>query len=488
MSVRNLLINPLWKGEDLGWSLPDSPHAISVSLPRWSDVVGYEEKHPAVLAEMKGGYPRFFISPFVQEIVRRFGDGKPGLPFPSETVANQCALFVHRFSGEKTEIHPIEGSTLTLVQTTDEGMPFVKAFWQHTGMIVSSRHADAVLTGSENITPSSDVHSSLRKQLAGFYGCEESDVFLAPTGMAAQFIALRAVMERSPGLPTAQLGFPYVDTLKLQQKIGVGATLLHNLNSIANDLQELIVRQPLAACFCEIPGNPTLGSADVREITPILRQHGIPLVVDDVVATPFNIDLSQHADLITTSLTKYISGTGDVMGGAVICNPKSPYHAALKQIIARQHEDLLWWEDATVINTQAYGFPERMKLHNANGLYLAEKLCAHPGVERVWYPKWEFSEVYESVRRPDGGWGSLITFLPKNAEITTPRIYDALALCKGPSLGTVFTLVCPFTMLAHYTELDWAESCGVPRYLLRISAGIEDVEVLWDQLQKALEA
>ena len=84
-----------------------------------------------------------------------------------------------------------------------------------------------------------------------------------------------------------------------------------------------------------------------------------------------------------------------------------------------------------------------MQRHNANGLYLAERLRAHPAIERVWYPKWEFSEAYEAVRRPGGGWGSLITFLPKNAEVTAPRIYDALQFCKGPSLGTVFTLACP---------------------------------------------
>ena len=90
------------------------------------------------------------------------------------------------------------------------------------------------------------------------------------------------------------------------------------------------------------------------------------------------------------------------------------------------------------------------------------------------------------MRRPSGGWGSLITFLPRQAEASAPRIYDRLAFCKGPSLGTVFTLACPFTLLAHYTELDWAESCGVSRYLIRISAGLEDPEDLWQRMEDAL--
>ena len=246
-------------------------------------------------------------------------------------------------------------------------------------------------------------------------------MFLAPTGMAAQFAALQAVMQRTPGQPTAQLGFPYVDTLKLQQKLGHGGILLHRLESIESELQDLLRRQPLAACFCEIPGNPLLGSADVRRISPILREHRVPLVADDVVATPVNVDLSGHADLIATSLTKFIVGTGDAMGGALICNPKSPFYDELKPIISAQHEELLWGEDAVVLDAQARGFPERMKRHNQNGLLLAERLRRHPAVERVWYPKWEFSEAYEAVRRPDGGWGALITFLPKNAEREVAR-------------------------------------------------------------------
>lgn len=489
MSERNLLSSPVWKAEELGAPMPDSVHAVSVALPRWEDVVGYEEKKPEVMSRLSSGYPRFVIHPLVQEVARRIGDGKPCLPFPSARVAEMCVEFIQKISGEAATVMAGESGAVQLygVVTTDAGASALKAFWQHTGLIVSTRQAEAFLSGAQTVDDGAEVRRSLRVQLAGFYGCSPDDVFLTPTGMSAQFAALRAVMERSPGRPTAQLGFPYVDTLKLQQKFGSGVTLLHNLDTIADDLATLLARQPLAACFCELPGNPTLGSADIRRISPLLRAHRVPLVADDVVATPFNVDLSGHADLIATSLTKYIAGSGDVMGGALICNPKSPLYNDLKKIIESQHEELLWNGDATVLDAHAHGFPERMQRHNANGLLLAERLRNHPAVERVWYPKWEFSEVYEAVRRPEGGWGSLITFLPKNAATTAPRIYDALEFCKGPSLGTVFTLACPFTLLAHYTELEWAEACGVPSHLIRISAGIEDGEELWRRLEAALE-
>ncbi len=485
MSGRDLLREPVWQADELGRPIPDSVHAVSVALPRWQDVVGYEEKWPEVVNRLQGGYPRFVIHRLVQELAKRIGGDQPCLPFPSAMAAGLCVDFIHRQSGARAMV--ISHSGIWGVVTDGTGAEALKSFWQHTGLIVSTRQAAAQLEGRVQAGDDREVRESLRRQLAALYDCSADDVFLQPTGMAAQFAALRAVLRRSPGLPTVQIGFPYVDTLKLQEKFGSGVTLLNDLHRAESNLRALLSRGPLAACFSEIPGNPLLGSADLRQISPILKQHRVPLVADDVVATPLNVDLSKHADLIATSLTKYFVGSGDAMGGALICNPHSSLYTELKSIIAGQHEELLWGEDAAVLEAQLGTFPERMRRHNENGLIIAERLRCHPAIEQVWYPKWERSEAYEAVRRPNGGWGSLVTFLPKNAETASPRIYDNMAVCKGPSLGTSFTLACPFTLLAHYTELDWAETCGVPRYLIRISVGLEDVEDLWQRIEHALE-
>ena len=389
----NLLTHPIWRAEDLGRPIPDTVHAVSMALPRWEDVVAYEEKEPHILDRLVSGYPRFVVHPIVQEVAQRLGGAKPCLPFPSRRVAELAAKHV----GGKSQVVEKNGlwGVITSAMTAGE----LKLFWQHTGLIISTRQAEAILAG-KSAPDAREVLRSLRRQLAGFYDCAETDVFLQPTGMAAVFAALRAVQTRTPGRPTAQLGFPYVDTLKLQQKFGVGVHLLHNLTTIETELHELIHRQPLAACFGEIPGNPLLGSADMSKITPLLREHGVPFVADDVVATPVNVDLSDHAALIATSLTKYVAGTGDVMGGALICNPRSPFYRELRPIVQEQHEELLWAEDAAVIDAQARTFPERMRQHNATGLWLAEKLRSHPAIEKVWYPKWEFADAYEAVRRP----------------------------------------------------------------------------------------
>jgi cystathionine gamma-synthase len=484
MVGNELLQKPVWQAHELGLPIPASTHAVSVALPRWQDVVGYEEKEPAVIKRLATGYPRFVVHPLVQELGRYVGQAGACLPFPSLRAAKLATDFVRR-SGE-LPAKVVTRNGVFGVLTNNDGLTILRSFWQHTGLIVSSRQAEALLKQRSAISET-DANIQLRRQLAELYDCAETDVFLAPTGMAAMFAALQAVAERTPGTPTAQLGFPYVDTLKLQQKLGNGGILLHHLGTIETELRALLDQRSIAGCFCEIPGNPLLGCTDLHRVSPLLRERNVPLIVDDVVATPLNVDLTPYADLIATSLTKFIVGTGDAMGGALVCNPRSPLYAELKRIVQAQHEELLWPDDAVVLTQNARTFPERMRKHNETGRLIAERLREHPAIEKVWYPKWEFAEAYEAVRRPDGGWGALITFLPKNAEQNSPAIYDRLPFCKGPSLGTVFTLACPFTLLAHYTELDWAESCGVSRYLIRISVGLEDPEELWQRLDRALQ-
>ena len=66
-------------------------------------------------------------------------------------------------------------------------------------------------------------------------------------------------------------------------------------------------------------------------------------------------------------------------------------------------------------------------------------------------------------------------------------MFDALEICKGPSFGTPFTLACPYTLLAHFHELDWADACGVPADLIRVSSGVEETAGLLARFSKALE-
>ena len=90
--------------------------------------------------------------------------------------------------------------------------------------------------------------------------------------------------------------------------------------------------------------------------------------------------------------------------------------------------------------------------------------------------------------RSGAGYGCLLSFELKQGRQQAQVVYDALSVSKGPSLGTNFTLACPYTQLAHYDELAWAERCGVASYLLRVSVGLEDHDELWMRFQRALDS
>ncbi|MFL0782382.1 MAG: PLP-dependent transferase, partial [Prochlorococcus sp.] len=117
---------------------------------------------------------------------------------------------------------------------------------------------------------------------------------------------------------------------------------------------------------------------------------------------------------------------------------------------------------------------------------LAEHLSAHPAIRRVMHPG--HCPNFRALMRPQAGHGCLLSFELKGGLPAAQRVYDQLRVCKGPSLGTDFTLVCPYVLLAHYNELNWAESCDVPRHLLRVSVGLEAADELWERFQSALES
>ena len=139
-----------------------------------------------------------------------------------------------------------------------------------------------------------------------------------------------------------------------------------------------------------------------------------------------------------------------------------------------------------VLEKNSRDFPERMKHINAVGEAVCEYLREHPAVDRVYYPKFETPDNYHRLLKGGGGYGGLFSILMKDAGAAAPPLYDRLRVSKGPSLGTNYALACPYTLLAHYEELDWAEALGVSRYLVRVSVGLEEPEDLIGRFAEAL--
>ena len=206
------------------------------------------------------------------------------------------------------------------------------------------------------------------------------------------------------------------------------------------------------------------------------------------MATNVNVDVFKYADVATTSLTKYYSGVGDVIAGAVIVNRESQNRDKIVSQLKTQNDSTLYAEDAIALNNNMIDYRERVLRVNQTAPRLVDLLNNHHSVSKIWYPKYETRTHYDAVKRDEGGFSGLFSIELKNPEKTTSQFYNALQLCKGPSLGANFTLVCPYTILAHYDELHWCEENGVSKWLIRVSVGQESYDFLSQRFLDALAA
>ena len=133
-------------------------------------------------------------------------------------------------------------------------------------------------------------------------------------------------------------------------------------------------------------------------------------------------------------------------------------------------------------------FTSRVLRASATAETVVELLIAHGAIEHVYYPKNSSTRaLYERCQRPGAGYGFLVTVLFKKPGYAV-TFFDNLDVAKGPSLGANFTTACPYALLAHYTEMDWASSYGVVEHLVRISVGLEEAAILLAKINCALEA
>ena len=212
------------------------------------------------------------------------------------------------------------------------------------------------------------------------------------------------------------------------------------------------------------------------------------------------------------------------MAGALVLNPTSPFYHDLKQWQNLRYEDLLYEEDAVVLEKNSRDFTQRMANINRTTRSLVAWLQDQPQVERLYTPYTQPARWGEDNVQMDGaahgggldsaaahppsangassmaavhpalkagaypGFGGLFSVVLRYPELTSAPFYDAVRISKGPSLGNNFSLLCPYTLLAHYAELDWAESVGIHRFLLRFSIGLEHESDLRQRLLDALHA
>ncbi len=488
MSTRNLLEDPCWSSKDLGEALPNTPHAVSVALPRWEDVIAYEEKDPYVLNELQAIYPRFGLNPLVSEVAKQACQSTrwkecTAWPYPNLVTAQKASRHCSLSAGNgKTIITEVLG--LYCLIADRKASVFAKAFWQHTGLGASSRLAAIAL--NQEKAPSSingeNARAKVRTRLANIYSCNQTNIELHPSGMAAFNRALEMISKINLRGKTLQLGFPYVDVLKLPQVIFDGSKLV--LSSTAKHLAAELDRNRPSAVVVELPSNPMLQCIDLKTVSELAHERGIPLIADDTIGSAVNIHALPFADLIFSSLTKSFAGRGDILAGSLVISPYSQWKKELKEVLASSALAPLADADAIALEQASKGARERIIQLNQACLTLKRKLDLHPAVARVLHP--ESCPNFQSVMKPGGGFGCLLSIELVGGLTKAKSFYNELEVCKGPSLGTSFTLACPYVLLAHYNELEWAQKCGVPKDLIRVSVGLEDPDSLWSRFQKAL--
>ncbi|RXW22168.1 hypothetical protein EST38_g3671 [Candolleomyces aberdarensis] len=329
----------------------------------------------------------------------------------------------------------------------------------------------------------------------------ETDVFMYPTGMSAIWSAHQLALNTLTPAKSVCFGFPYTDTLKILQKWGPGCHFMgHGLDTDIDEMEKILEEEakanpgtpPILALFTEFPSNPLLRSANLPRLRQLADKYGFIIVIDETIGTFVNVKVIQYADIVVSSLTKVFSGASNVMGGSLILNPQSRHYNDLKAKLTSTYEDVYFDEDAIYMERNSRDFKKRIQLINSN----AEAACdflrsrsvaggytnANVSIKEVWYPKYITPEHYDHCRikksstSEEGGYGGLFS-LTFTSKVASQVFFDALPCYKGPSLGTNFTLACPFTILAHFTELEWAAGYGVEEGLVRgLESALEAAE------------
>ncbi len=240
------------------------------------------------------------------------------------------------------------------------------------------------------------------------------------------------------------------------------------------------------AVYFEPLVNPTLRIVDPRPIVAACRPRGILTLTDNTFATPHNLRPLDHGvDLVIHSLTKYLSGHGDLTGGSVAGSAAriaevEPYRRSLGAAMSPF--------DAFLVARGLKTFGVRMRAHAENAARVAEFLSGHARVRRVLYPGLashpDLGLAQELLQTP----GGMVTFEIQGDQADAEAFVSRLALCRcAASLGGVETLVSLPVWSSHHGLPDTQlAAAGITRSMVRLSIGLEDADDILADLKQAL--
>jgi len=286
---------------------------------------------------------------------------------------------------------------------------------------------------------------------------------------------------------------------------------------------ESLIDENTKAVFCETIGNPSGNIADLEKMAAIAHKHGVPLVVDNTVASPALCRPIEHgADIVVHSLTKYIGGHGTSIGGIIVDSGNFPWHehsqrfASLNQPDPSYHGvsytetfgNAAFIARARVVPLRNMGaaiapmnvffilqgletLPLRMERHCFNSIRVAQRLSTHSAVNWVNYASLETSPDYQLAQKymPQGSSG-ILSFGIKGGEEAGAKFIDALQLIvRLVNIGDAKSLACHPASTTHrqLNEEELAKA-GVSKEMVRLSIGIEHIEDILADVEQALAA
>jgi cystathionine gamma-synthase len=325
---------------------------------------------------------------------------------------------------------------------------------------------------------------AVERRLAALEGTEDAALFAS--GMSALTTSVLALVR------TGQHVVLFKDCYRmtaefvtdLLARLGVEHTLL-----AAGDVEGLAgaLRPETRLVLGESPTNPYLSCLDLERLAAVCRtRRTVKSLVDATFATPVNCRPAAFGvDLVVHSATKYLAGHNDVLAG-VVCGPSGLLSMIrdLRGVLGGVCDP----HAAFLVGRGCKTLALRVARQNASALAIAERLAAHPRVERVFYPGLASHATHAIARAQMSGFGGVVSFVVRGGLDAASRVIDSLRLARiGPSFGGVETLVEQPAVMSYYAMTsDERAAVGIADGLVRLSVGIEETRDLIADLDRAL--
>lgn len=305
------------------------------------------------------------------------------------------------------------------------------------------------------------------------------------SGLAAEATVLFAFIK--PGDHIVGFDDLYGGTKRLfhqwEEKYDLHVTLIDATNPA---LVESSIKPETRMIWLESPTNPLLRVCDIKAICEIAHRHNILVVVDNTFLSPyFQNPAVLGADIVVHSITKYIAGHSDVIGGAIMVNDQALYDKLKFSQNALGNVPSPF--DCYLALRGLKTLSLRMEKHQSNAMAIAEYLEAHPKVSRVYYPGLKSHPQYEIGLKQATGFGGMISFEIKGGEKEAVQFLENLNLFTlAESLGGVESLIEHPALMTHSSiTAKERELAGIKDSLIRVSIGVEDKADLIADLEQA---